>query len=242
MKMWLKLWSVFVFCCPSVVFAAIALDASSKGTAGVTSPVQWNHTTAGSNRVLVCGIFSSPATNIPTVTYNSVSLTQIWTAENTTLNMRSSGFILAAPATGSNQVSIALSGTVDVLQGYCSSWTGVNQSTPNRTAATNVEEGGNTAASVSVSNAQNGDVVVDTIACYTTSSTPGQTGLQEDDALVGGSLCAASQYANATGSQTMTYTIGGSGFWAIGAAALIPDGGGGGGSSARNFMLLGVGP
>lgn len=97
---------------------AIALDTSSKGTAGTAS---WSHTCTGLNLVLIVSVYDNNS-NTTGVTYNGVAMTQITSKQDagfSTVYM----FYLINPATGSNTITISkTSGTAYI--GTAGSYTG----------------------------------------------------------------------------------------------------------------------
>lgn len=166
---------------------------------------------------------------VSSVTYNAVSMGAAkWNIPETQgAGIRSSGYLLVAPATGSNNVVVTLSGAADIVAASAVGVTGLHQSTPNRTAVTG--ESTSTNPSISVSNATNGDFVIAGICCTGTSVVAGQTSRDLLSNIAGANANLGVESADATGSQSMTYTLGtGAQIWAFGGMALIPAGGGGG--------------
>lgn len=107
---------------------AIAFDAYTDGgfAGGITSRT-FAHTTTGSDRILFVGAWTR-GTNVPTVTYNGVSMTGIGTIVGPTADGDYvSLFYLIAPATGSNNVVISLS-SANLIGGQAISYTGAKQS------------------------------------------------------------------------------------------------------------------
>lgn len=129
---------------------SIAHDAdSSAGTVGNVSSFTWAHVMgAGVHGLLVCAVrvdssFGSGTVTISSVTYNSSSLTQqqAVNASPSTSPPFTSSWIgyLVSPTTGSNTVSVTLSGTpgaTSKIGAGCVSFTGVSQSTPVDSAGT----------------------------------------------------------------------------------------------------------
>lgn len=114
---------------------AIALDVSATSTSQTSSPITWSHTCTGSNLLLTVGITLQAVTSFPTasaVTYNGVSMTK---ARADTFDagafgkLESSVWLLHAPATGSNTVSVTFTGgTSPSGVGSSTSYTGAQQS------------------------------------------------------------------------------------------------------------------
>ena len=116
--------------------AAIALDstASSITTGFNAGPVTktWTHTTTGSNRFLV--LFADiwqdvgGTGTITSATYNGTALTK---ATNTRGGgMASEIWYLVAPTTGSNTVSVTVTGATDAIKLATASFTGATQTSP----------------------------------------------------------------------------------------------------------------
>ena len=110
---------------------AIALDTTTQGTTTSTSPLTWNHTCTGSNLVLIVGVAVSAVSADPNcsgVTYNGTSLTLLGSKRAVFIYGQVSLWYLLNPSTGSNQVSVAFSGTTDKsCHAGATSWTGVAQ-------------------------------------------------------------------------------------------------------------------
>ena len=108
---------------------AVAVDAStSGGILNNTSSFSWSHTCSGSNRVLVVMIaLYSTSVTISSITYNSNALTLYNTLSTT--NVKLHIYYLIAPSTGTNTLSISLSGSTYGFAGAIS-FTGAAQSSP----------------------------------------------------------------------------------------------------------------
>lgn len=88
----------------TLVAGAIAYDAQAS-TTGSTSPISFNHTTGGTNRVLV--VTTGGLRNPTAVTYNSVSLTETQSVTPFDTS-RVEVWTLVGPASGTNSVSVTL--------------------------------------------------------------------------------------------------------------------------------------
>ncbi len=109
---------------------AIAFDNSSSGSGVGSSTFSWNHTCAGSNRILLIGIFwrKTSAQTLNSVTYNGVAMTQIGTDINNGLsNINYSVFYIIAPAVGPNTILATWSASIIIFSGVSLSYTGVKQ-------------------------------------------------------------------------------------------------------------------
>ncbi len=106
---------------------AIALDTTTIGTGTSGTSSSFSHTCTGTNLILFVQVGSQGSTQtVSGVTYNGVSMTQI----NSTFHSgvrTTTLFYLLNPATGSNTVTISMTGNVFQL-GIAASYTGVKQS------------------------------------------------------------------------------------------------------------------
>src|SRR5215218_1188399 len=140
-----------------VLFDAVGPSSAGQGQAGGASPLTWSHTCAGTNRVLLVGVVlasTNDAAINTTVTYNGVAMTSV--AGEVHTNAGTAGyaelFYLVAPATGTNTVSVAITGaTVEGLECGSVSLNSVDQTTPIAHQAT--ATGSGTSASVAVASA-----------------------------------------------------------------------------------------
>lgn len=115
---------------------AIAYVASSKSGDKTSSPFTWSHTVAvGDNRMLVVGVivsnneFPTVQPTVTAVTYNGVSMTRARCDQRVTTfdKYESSVWLLHAPATGENTVSVTCSNLSHGV-GFAANYSGVNQS------------------------------------------------------------------------------------------------------------------
>jgi hypothetical protein len=142
---------------------AVAFDACSQGLTSGGS-VTFSHTCTGSDRVLYVFIGIDGVSNFnPTVTYNSVSLTQL---TEVTTNRYCVVLRLVNPSSGTNDVVVStLPGGVNQAV-FAISFTGVDQVTPEDATVTS-----NSAGAVSLSDAvttATGDMLVDFITVDST--------------------------------------------------------------------------
>lgn len=122
---------------------AIAVDVSSNSgiKAAIAADWTWSHTCTGSNLVLYVAVVARDATNINNrtvsgVTYNGVALTSIDSRDRATGTIQTSLWRLIAPATGAHTISVAMTAyNTNIAYGMATSFTGVNQTTPEDTAA-----------------------------------------------------------------------------------------------------------
>lgn len=210
---------------PSPSPTGMALDAvSSAASSGSTSTLTWSHTTSsGSNRLLVVGVTikNRIGETVSGITYNGVPLTRIDAKINGT-NVRIEMWQLVAPGTGTHDIVVTLSASAKVVGG-ATSWTGVNQTTPIGTFASASNIIGN--PTVNVSSATN-EIVLDTLGVDgTATATVGGGQTQHWNLTTSGLLSdvrgAGSSETGAT-TTTMSWTLGSSQPWAIGAVPIKP--------------------
>jgi hypothetical protein len=122
---------------PSKSLAAVAFDAASSSALCVScTSLSWNHTTSGSNRLLIVGAAMDQFSggSITGVTYNSVSMSI--KATNTHDDHSLVMAYLVAPTAGSPlPIAISTDASLTNLAGGGVSYTGVDQSTPLGTAS-----------------------------------------------------------------------------------------------------------
>jgi PKD repeat protein len=153
---------------------SIAYDAASSTTLSTAgSSMSWTHTTgSGNNRFLIVAVgihaSSGTPTTVTNVTYGGTAMTQettdIYSA--TTPQIREYTFILINPASGSNTIKANFAAST-TAEGGSVSYTGVDQTTPIQSAATNKGSGTSESASVTVSGSNRW--VFGHLACYRTS-------------------------------------------------------------------------
>jgi hypothetical protein len=152
---------------PPAVIAVDNVSSTNSGSANASS-LTWAHTVSGSNRYLVVGVSinNENSGTVSGVTYNGQALTSLGTATNGT-NARVEMWGMLAPPTGTHNVVVTLSTSQRFTAGAVS-FTGVHQTTPLGTLASNT--GTSLSASVAASSAS-GEVVVDVVAKKNSDST-----------------------------------------------------------------------
>ncbi len=201
---------------------ALAIDAVSTGTGGGAGPFTWSHTCSGSDRVLIVGVSHNDSGDTVTgMTYNGVSMTPVPSGATSNGQYFVTQYSLIAPATGTNTVSVSMSGNVFDFGAAAISLTGADQTAPLGTAAT--ATGSSTTPSVNVSSA-GAEIVVDTLAIVhsgTLSVGAGQT--QRWNTTTSNAFI---KYAGSTesgsGTTTMSWTNSTSQDWAIVAVPVKP--------------------
>lgn len=194
---------------------AVAFDAVSSG--GGTSQsgngtITLSHTCTGSNLLLIVGVANDAggSAGVSGITYNGTSMTALASINNSDsfANILINTYYLIAPSTGANNIVVTRSGSPVTNSSVCGiSFTGVDQTTPLGTAATNTQNNGST-PSVTVAGATN-DIIVDFQAILNSPTTAtagsGQTG-RVSLLVAGGSLIASTEAGAA--SVLMDWTLG----------------------------------
>jgi RHS repeat-associated protein len=203
-------------------------------TSGPTTK-NWTHTTSGSNRLLV--LFADiwqdvgGTGTVTSATYNGTSLTK---ATSTRAGgMASEIWYLANPASGSNTLSVTVTGATDSIKLTAASFTGAAQSSPLDASNIATGFGGNPSASVTTVTAN--DLVTATLSRFgTTDATTNRTSLYSSTA--SSTLGAASyQIATTPTSYSDTYTGSADSDWSMVMAAFKPATGGTG--STTMYMI-----
>lgn len=200
---------------------APTFDVAGAGTSGSTvSSLTAAHTvTNGITNAVVIAVIGGdgfPAT-VTGCTFNGTTMTAMWNTRETQINVYGqAGFILPV-GTGdgvAHNVVCTIGATAGQAALITESWSGVNQSTPNRTAfTTNLSGGGgsgcNIAGSVSlnVSNAVSNDAVVDGITMNHPFTGTTQTIVKSFGNIGGNNTSVYGSRAAATGATTMGYTF-----------------------------------
>lgn len=196
----------------------IAFDASSTSQVAVASSLTYSHTTSGSDRFLKVGVSVNTST-LSSVTYAGTDVGAI--AEvNVGGGHRAYMRGLVAPATGANNVVVTTAALSNITS-TAESYTGVDQVTPNDTAAT--ASGNSTAPSVNVSSATD-DLVIDTVedtGSGTLAADASQTQRQSNSGGGNGTRCGSSEEAGAA-TVTMSWTKGTSTVWGIIGVSINP--------------------
>jgi len=203
--------------------AAIALDSVSTASGSTVSTLTWSHTVgSGSNRVLMVGTSLRDGNKtVTTVTYGGTPLTRRGFQNGAGNANRVEIWSLIAPSSGTANVVVSLSGTIDVVGGAIS-FSGVDQATPFGTFVS--AQGTSTAPSVTATSAA-GEVVLDTLATDgdAASATVGAGQTEQWNlatGVAGGNVIGAGSTEPGASSVVMSWTLGVSKQWSIGALPL----------------------
>lgn len=134
---------------PSGVEAAVTHDATSVFNLDAdTTPYAFTHTVgSGSNRLLLCMSAITGSIDVTAITYNGDSLTFLDTAANSGRTVEV--WYLINPDTGSNTVSMTGDGTANGMAS-CTSFHGVDQTTPLGTQTTTSGVASSTSRTITV--------------------------------------------------------------------------------------------
>lgn len=208
--------------------AAPVFDAASNASGSGAGPFTFSHTTSGSDRVMWIGIsYYHPSVTISAVTYNAVAATLVPLASADNGDYHARLYYLIAPATGSNTVSVSVSGSVYSLGVGVTTVTGANQTTPYGTAVT--ATGNDSTPTVNVLAASD-ELAIDTL-CIIHSGTlsVGSSQTSRWNAITSNGFI---KYAGSTeagaGTTTMSWSNTTAQTWALVAVAIKPVAAGGG--------------
>ena len=198
-------WTSSAYACwQGTLTAAVGYDAAYSSVNHYGSSISWSHTrgTGQSNYAVYVKLFGQNSSTV-TCTYDSVSMTQVATNSYSGVDYIWT-FILVNPPSGTKTVACSSSTTMN-MWGTSTTWYGVNQSTPTRTPVTTT--GSTSTASITVSNAQNGDAVEDAISAYSNLPASGGSQVVTFTGNVGaGYWNGIGAYVLATGSTTLNWT------------------------------------
>lgn len=208
----------------TVVNPVIALDNTSRSSTNGTT-LFWPHTVGnGTNRILIVGVaIRGSGSTLTTVQYGGENMTLVGQAQNGSANVTVNLYRLLAPAVGTTNVTVAFSSSTAVSAG-ATSFTGVSQTVPLGPFAS---AGGNSSVgSVNVSSAAN-EVLVDIMGATGDAVSVTPSGSQTaqwniSTGTSGGNVIGASSTKNGAPSTTVSWTLGVSKNWALGAVSLKP--------------------
>jgi hypothetical protein len=193
-----------------------------------------------------CDFLVVVASNVKTrtytgATYNGVAMTKL--ADYVGSGIAGVGlFVMKAPPAGSHDVVVTCNtGSADYLWAGAVGFSGVDQSTPYRTAYTASAATGT--PTITDTDSANGDTVMDIASgdSYTAVPTSGQTPWLSPR-MGAGNYCAGCSTKPATGASTVMSWSVPTGRWAQASVALVPAAGGGGLSipvAMRHYRQLG---
>ena len=202
---------------------AIAIDATFTGTSTGGS-LSVSHTTAGRNRLMLVGVSINlaGANSVSAMTYNGASLSLVGT--RTSGDARTEIWSLVAPAVGTSNVSITVSGTSDGVTAGVMTFTGVDQTTPLGAFASNAGGGGSGTVTVAsaVEELVFGTISVDDAANY--DLVPGQPGQAEHWDLIGGpNINGGGSTRAGAASVALSWSWPGSDVWTAGGVSVKPS-------------------
>lgn len=195
-------------------FDAVAGLSSSGG-----GPFVWAHTCTGSDLVLVVNIsIYDSADTVTAVTYNGVAMSSRGSVSNGQYTVYQ--YILVAPATGSNNVSVSVSESVFDFGGTSISLTDTDQSTPAGTTVT--ASGTSTTPSVTATSAADEIVVDGLIIVHSGTLTVGADQTERRNTIAGSGFVKYAASTAAGSTPTMDWSNSSSQAWAIIATPFKP--------------------
>ena len=221
---------------PRFALASVSLDATTSGTGqvnAITSAFSLNHTTTGTNLVMVVGvsinIARDNAASVSAITYNGTALA-LWGAHNdTNTTRRVEMWYLIAPPTGTYAVKITLGGlnatSIGVVAG-ASTFTGADQSAPLRPFVSS--DGANALISSLDVPSGTGEMVLDTLAIEgdvtVTAVGPSQVAQWAQASGVSGTRDVYGSGSTRAGAPSvpMSETFNGNSNWSLGAVSVKP--------------------
>ena len=228
---------------------AIAFDAATEsGNKGAVSSFTFSHTCTGSDRGLLVhvGAYDNAARTVTSVTYNSVSLTQISRVTGPTTGSWTEIWKLANPASGSNTVSVTLSGAAAYnVFGAAQSFTGVDQTTSTMTSGGKTAAGNSSSQSATVTGTTANNWIVDALTSFfgwAQSVGSGQTA-RYNTYYTGANynnMCGSTEVSGG-GDVVMSWTSTGAHEWALIGVELVVASAGPTGPPKNTLLLGGVG-
>lgn len=238
--MWYRALAFAALCLwPASSFGALAEDAVSSANCSGCSSLTWAHTTSGANRCLLVNATVYDADDFLNVaTYNAVNAPVVVGSLAYSAPHNAAGFMLAAPATGSNSVNLTTGpSSATELTGAAISFTGCDQTTPAGTPA--VATGNSTTPSVTVSSAA-GEIVVDNLSIlHSGTLTVGAGQTEKWNAIASGFTKYAGSSEPGAGSNTMSWLNSTAQTWALSGIPVRPVSVGGGSGTGLRMRMRG---
>lgn len=192
-------------------------NATNNSPTAVPSLTVTGKTTAGSDRYGVCAVIANNGASVTGVTWNGSAMTQLASVINGTDGRGAYLYGIAAPPTAASDVVVSMSPDSRCIA-LVSSYNGAHQTTQNATPAT--ASGTASPATVNVTDANSGDMVVDSLYFIGAGTPPavgaGQTGDTADDQNIFGGHSREAGPATVTMSWTLTSAT----RWSIAAIAI----------------------
>jgi len=229
---------LFLLLLPLNSWAAIALDGTPTGTTGTSvSSLTWSFTcTTGSVYLVSVGNLGNGANTITSVTYNSVTLTELYQGDNSGVEAKLGLYMAVTGCDGAahNIVATISASGGGYMSGGAAAYSGVVTSSvaaAHRTVYNGGDAGGG--GTVTVTDSASGDYVVAGIAGYNGTLTATGTSRVLNTGVGGGNYNNGLQDYAASGASTVTSWTSPT-FFTQAATALIP---GASGSETFGFRL-----
>jgi hypothetical protein len=214
--------------------STIVFDFSPATTKCVSlcSSLTWSHTVgSGSNRILIVGLSSSVSASPPSVTFGAASLTLLGNHADAFTNVQVELWSLLNPPIGTATIRVTFSSPIEIVVGDSVSYFNV----AGTGTVASADDGGpvSSSASVAVSGSSSGDLVVDTLALFSTSgSTTGSPGSGQTSRWNSGPIfLTGTDYFAGAGSDkpdsppvTMSWSFSNPSLWSLIAVPLTPAG------------------
>jgi uncharacterized repeat protein (TIGR01451 family) len=223
LKFWLGLLGLAIL--PTPALAQIQPDAVSHAVGNATATLSWSHTVGlGSNGVLIVGVSNRRSNRtVNSIRYAGLNLSRIGFRNSGASSSRLELWYLLAPPQGTGTVVVTLTGSTDMVGG-AASFFGVDPATPLGSFAS--ASGSGLTASLSAPSFP-GELVVDLVAApgIAVSLSPGSgQAIQWNDGsgTAGADVRGGSSSIAGASSVPLSWTLGVSSDWAIGAVSLKP--------------------
>ena len=202
----------------------IAFDAASSAhTDPDADTLSWEHTTSGSDRIMLVGVTTRSNTAVSSLTYAGTSLTKI-RHDNPGSDVRTELWYLIAPPEGTGLVELTAEAATTIEAG-ATTWTGVGQTVEEALGANVGAFGLSTTAAVDIASAE-GQVVVDVVGTQNANATvTAGAGQTERWNVIGTAGVGAASSEPGAATVTMSWDLAVEESWAISAVALLPSGG-----------------
>lgn len=199
----------------------MAFDAVASGVGSGAGPFTYLHTCSGSNRALFVKVsYYDSGDSVSVVSYNSVAMTFVPGSKVSNGQYTVEWYYLVNPATGSNTVSVTMTGSVFDIGVTSISFTDAHQTTPYGTPVTGT--GTSTTPSVTVASGATEIVLDGIVIVHSGTLTVGAGQTQRTNEICGGFIKHGASTETGAASTTMSWSNSSSQVWASSAFAVKP--------------------
>lgn len=199
----------------------MAFDAVASGVGSGAGPFTYLHTCSGSNRALFVKVsYYDSGDSVSVVSYNSVAMTFVPGSKVSNGQYTVEWYYLVNPATGSNTVSVTMTGSVFDIGVTSISFTDAHQTTPYGTPVTGT--GTSTTPSVTVASGATEIVLDGIVIVHSGTLTVGAGQTQRTNEICGGFIKHGASTETGAASTTMSWSNSYSQVWASSAFAVKP--------------------